>query len=81
MNWVCQYCRRLYKTDDVVPADPQFSTTHGICPACWRRPATKPAALTRDEWVYALMEAVLLGRPLPPNPEWGTPAGAGSAGR
>ncbi len=75
MDWVCQYCRRLYAVDAVVPADPQYMTTHGVCPACLGRPESKakPRPMTRDEWVYALMEASLFGLPLPPNPAWGTP--------
>jgi hypothetical protein len=77
MRWVCQFCHRTYRVDNVVPANPEFDITHDVCPACSRRPRQKPAPkpkpvpMTRDEWVLALMEALLMGKPVPPNPAWG----------
>jgi hypothetical protein len=71
MKWVCQFCHQTYLVDDVVPRDPAYDTTHDVCPACSRRPAPKPAPMTREEWVLALMEALVTGAPTPMNPAWG----------
>jgi hypothetical protein len=69
MDLVCKCCRRTY------PTRAQYETRHGACPDCSGRPASEARLRpeTREEWLYAMMEALMFGWPVPPNPVWGRP--------
>jgi hypothetical protein len=62
------FCRLEYARDDIMPADPRYATSHGICGYCKTLSGADLVVVTRRAWELAVIAALVARTEVPPKP-------------